>query len=1049
MNLIVKKGGKPINTVSMGGKVRAAIIDVPSEAVSSFAAEIRASGLSRYVEPNMKCQATLVPNDPNWTIQWGPKRIEADYAWNTTTGSHSVLVAVIDTGIDYDHPDLAANYVPLGYDWVNNDTDPMDDNGHGTHCAGIIAAEIDNGVGIAGLAQVRIMAEKGLNESGYGWEDDLANAIVHAVDQGADILSLSWGDYEEIPLVQDALKYAYNHGVLIFAAAGNNAKSLKSYPAAYDEAIAVTATDSSDHYASFTNFGDWVELAAPGVNIYSTTWDNSYGYMSGTSMACPHAAGVAALIWSHFPNMTRDNVRARLRYTADDLGDMGFDVYYGYGRVNARKAVEKAPPDHDLQILDWNKPALVKPEELVIINITVLNFGASDESNVTVQLLVNGSVVDNTFIDSLISGTSETVQYSWMPTIGWTYNVTAYVVPVSGENLTTNNMVSSYIIVHPSLISPKPGDYAQYRVIVFASATNDTIEQTEMWNLTYIEYVNSYVVNITLDIFTFDAEGKTIENYIYWMTVNTMTRLVEDGNLSWVDSYYLFWVETNIGLGSTINLWYGNGSILGTADLTINGRKFSTWLISMVYEGWSAYGYHDQASGILVGYDEISLLENFHNNITLVQTNVDVTPPTLHITSPEPDDAIARTKITLRWMGVDQETGIDHYSVYLNEAFVTNTTDASCQLSNLREGSNNITVIAYDKAGNIASDKVNVTVDLKAPRVSITSPMDGYATRETNVTVVWTGGDNETGIAYYLVYLDGIQTLNASSTFYTLSGLIEGHHTIIVEAYDLAGNLKSDETTIIVDKTEPTLTIINPENGTNVAGSITIRFLAFDANLLRVIYSINDGISLETVGGTSFMINTTTLTDGSFNLYITAIDRAENSATETLTLIADNAAPTVTITSPKEETELMGTIIIEFNASDINLDKVLLYVDNAEFNVTGTTSYSWDTTALGDGNHKIRLVATDKAGNSAETSVTVNVVNVKHAIGRATLYLAAMASIVAVGIIIAYAIIKKMPPKKWASLISRKRSGHASLCLEFFPAPLSFLRPLRSPHSLQ
>ena len=166
--IAAKHQAKIVNTVSIGGHVRAAVVELLLTSVTPFVGEIHVAGLASYIEPNMKVQAQFVPNDPYWSLQWGPQKIEADYAWNTTVGDPSVLVAVVDTGIDYTHPDLAANYVPLGYDWVNMDPDPLDDFGHGTHCAGIIAAVSNNNLGIAGLAQVRVMAEKVLDSSGGG-----------------------------------------------------------------------------------------------------------------------------------------------------------------------------------------------------------------------------------------------------------------------------------------------------------------------------------------------------------------------------------------------------------------------------------------------------------------------------------------------------------------------------------------------------------------------------------------------------------------------------------------------------------------------------------------------------------------------------------------------------------------------------------------------------------------------------------------------------------------------------------------------------------------
>ena len=444
--LVSQYNGKIINTVATEGKIIAAVVGFSIHSVSAFMQNARAAEFTSYIEPNMKFQINLVPNDPYWSYQWAPAKIRADWAWNTTLGDPSIRVAVVDTGIDYNHEDLAANYVPLGYDWVNDDAYPMDDNGHGTHCAGIIAATINNSIGIAGLARVRIMAEKALDQYGEGYADWLANAIIHATDQGANIISMSWGDYSQSELIHEAIQYAYNAGVLLVAAAGNENTDLKLYPAAYDEVIAVTATNMYDERPGWSNFGDWVELAAPGVSIYSTV-PGGYDHASGTSMAAPHVAGVAALAWSQFQNVTRDWLRLWLRYTVDDIGDPGFDIYYGYGRINARKAVEETLPEHELIIIGWKTPPYVKPGNSGIINATIFNFGKNDESDMEVQLLTNGTLVDSASISFLASGTSTTVSCSWSPTVAGLYNLTLYVVPVPGETSLENNVLWKYIYV--------------------------------------------------------------------------------------------------------------------------------------------------------------------------------------------------------------------------------------------------------------------------------------------------------------------------------------------------------------------------------------------------------------------------------------------------------------------------------------------------------------------------------------------------------------------------------------------------------------------------
>lgn len=437
--------GKIVNEVWMRNELQAVATDLPLPSVSLFVREIQDSKLTRYIEPNVKFQSCFMPNDPFWNLQWGSQKIAADWAWNTTIGNHEILVAVVDTGVDWNHPDLVANYVPLGYDWVNDDTDPMDDNSHGTHCAGIIAAMLNNSIGIAGMAQVRIMAEKGLDRSGSGNEDDLANAIIHAVEQNASIISMSWSGNFNNTLICEAIKFAYDSGVLLVASAGNSRSDIKSYPAAYDEVIAVSATDQQDRRAFFTNFGNWIELAAPGVQIYSTVLNNGYDYKSGTSMSCPYVVGATALVWSEFPNITRDQVRYHLRYTVDDLGDAGFDEYYGYGRINVTRAVNQFLPAHDLLIQSLKSPMYVELNNTGVFNITILNYGATDEDNITVLLLANNTYISSCVIDSLANGLTVSVNLTWVPTSEGLYNITIEMPPTLNETTVENNFIEVYV----------------------------------------------------------------------------------------------------------------------------------------------------------------------------------------------------------------------------------------------------------------------------------------------------------------------------------------------------------------------------------------------------------------------------------------------------------------------------------------------------------------------------------------------------------------------------------------------------------------------------
>lgn len=303
-----------------------------------------------YVEPDYRYTLKLRPNDSLYPRLYALPRIGAETAWDRTTGRSDVTVAVIDTGVFAAHPDLGSNVV-AGTNFVAHNGDASDDEGHGTHTAGIIAAVGNNGRGVAGLCwQCHILPIKALDSDGGGFASDLAAGIRYAVDRGAKIINLSLGGDRDSRVLRDAVTYAANHGVLIIAAAGNEAQEGNpvEYPAAYPEVIAVGATDQNDKHAPFSNYNSYVSISAPGVNIGSTLWEKgkaeSYGSASGTSEAAPMVSGVAALIWSVNPSLPATEVRRILLETADDLGQPGRDPYFGAGRVNVARAVAAAIP---------------------------------------------------------------------------------------------------------------------------------------------------------------------------------------------------------------------------------------------------------------------------------------------------------------------------------------------------------------------------------------------------------------------------------------------------------------------------------------------------------------------------------------------------------------------------------------------------------------------------------------------------------------------------------------------------------------------------------
>ncbi len=339
-----------------------------------------------FAEPDYILRTQVIPKDPMFDQQWALHNtgqtdgvpdadIDAPEAWDITTGSQDMIVAVVDTGVDYNHQDLKGNmwrneaecsglpgvdddgngYVDdcYGYDFANNDGDPMDDNGHGTHVAGIIAAEGDNGVGVVGVTwNTKIMAVKFLNSSGSGTTADAVRSIEYVIalkQRGENVVAInaSWGGGGYSQTLRDAIDAAGREGILFVAAAGNSSNDNDAnpfYPASYklDNIISVAASDHADNLASFSNYGKKsVHVVAPGVDILNT-YPGGYATLSGTSMAAPHVSGLAALVRSAFPNESLCETKFRIISSVDKKNSFAGKVASG-GRINARNALEVSP----------------------------------------------------------------------------------------------------------------------------------------------------------------------------------------------------------------------------------------------------------------------------------------------------------------------------------------------------------------------------------------------------------------------------------------------------------------------------------------------------------------------------------------------------------------------------------------------------------------------------------------------------------------------------------------------------------------------------------
>lgn len=289
-----------------------------------------------WVEPDTVVRAEQLPDDPSLVEQYAVRQVLVDRAWKVSQGDPAVVIAIVDSGIDLDHPDIAPKLVP-GINLVDRQSEPDDDFGHGTMVAGIAAASTNNGLGIAGIGySCSLMPVKVLRKDGSGLTSAVASGIAWAADHGAKIVSLSLGSNTASRALADAVRYARAKGVLVVAAAGNGGASEPFYPAAYSDVLSVGATDRNAQRAGFSNFGDWVDVAAPGLAVLTTAAGGGYAALSGTSASCPQVAGLAGLVWANLgPDAVPGAVERRVLEGCDAAGN-----WLVSGQVNAANSVD-------------------------------------------------------------------------------------------------------------------------------------------------------------------------------------------------------------------------------------------------------------------------------------------------------------------------------------------------------------------------------------------------------------------------------------------------------------------------------------------------------------------------------------------------------------------------------------------------------------------------------------------------------------------------------------------------------------------------------------
>ena len=887
-----------------------------------------------YVQPDYKVYAL------GETLPWGIDRIDAEnvHLYNKGTG---IKVAVIDTGIDYTHPDLDTNYKG-GFDFVNNDTDPRDDAGHGTHCAGIVAA-VDNEEGVIGVApEAHLYAVKVLNSGGSGSISDVVEGIEWAINNDMQVISMSLGSDSDSTALHDACDEAYNAGIVVIAAAGNDYKSYISdtvdYPARYDSVIAVAATDINNERASFSSTGPDVELAAPGVNINSTLMGGGYGTKSGTSMAAPHVSGTAALIlasdemiWmsSGYTNgddiWTNVEVRNVLANTAYDLGDPGRDELYGFGLVDADEAVPKSPVTihSPLSVTNDSTPLLHATfDQIVALTWYIIDgaagTGGSDTDNLTVILpqLDDGQhrvIVKANDSEGYIG---RDIRNFIVDTIAPTATIDSVTSPTNVSSQTvTGSFDESGSGIYTIMVN---GVEATFSGSIY-SATINLIEGTNQVDVMAIDNAGNSGLNSTSIIL--DTTAPTV-------TIDPVTSL------------------TNVS-SQTITGTY-NESDTGIDTITVNGVKAT--ISDSTYSA---------TINLIEGTNPVDVMAidnagNSGSNSTSII--LDTTAPAVTI-----DQVTSPTNVNTQTVTGNFDefgSGIDTITVNGVEATILESTYSAT--INLTEGTNQVDVIAIDNAGFSGSNSTSIILDTTAPTVTIypmTSP-----TNVSSQTVTGSFNESDTGIA--TITVNGVEATISDSTYSATINLIEGANPVYVIAIDKAGNSGPNSTSIVLDTIAPTVTINSVTSPTNVSfQTVTGSFDETGSGLDTI--TVN-GVEATFSGSTySATIN---LIEGTNQVNVIAIDNAGYSGSNSTSIFLDTTVPTVTIGPVTSPTNVSSQIITgSFDETGSGVNTIMVNDIEATFSYP---TYS-ATINLIEGTNPVDVIAIDDAGNSGSNSTSI------------------------------------------------------------------------------
>jgi len=864
-------------------QIKVKVLKVNPEAQDAVIEALSHNPAVEYVEKNGIAEALFVPNDLFFiSYQWNLPKIQADYAWNITTGTSNVKIAILDTGIDMDHPDLASKIVSAT-DFTGSSSSE-DVFGHGTHCAGIAAAATNNGIGVAGTCPgCSLMNVKVMNDTGWGTWSMVANGIIWAADNGANVISMSLGASDPSSAVEDAINYSWNKGVVVVAAAGNSGNNIPHYPAYYTNSIAVAATDWNDYKASFSNYGDWVDVAAPGVNILSTFKGHGYGTLSGTSMACPHVAGLAGMLFAitsdaNGDGKINDEVRLLVESTSDDIG---IDVIYG--RINAYSAVtQSSAPDTTPPILSSIQATGIT------YNSAAISWTTDDYGNSTVyygtaspnliksdsNLVTSHSIA----LTGLSSNTNYYYQVKSCNSNGYcstpsTYSFRTLEVLPTEYTLTVSKTGSGTVTSNPAGISCGSTCSANYN-----SSTSVSLTATPDSGYTFAEWSGACTGTGACTVTMIGAKSVTA-TFIITTTVtgvlqscNKITSPGCDQNWNYVMGYK-FTPNTNGQITNlcgyfsgtkTVKLYSSSYAVLASASVTSFNSWSCTSITPVSVTSGSIYyvaaeltgsggcfqpsinlpaacgsivinaaAYQNPSGTFDANHNEI--ISNMYGIADAVFSPSPDTIPPVRLNGQPTGNLAAGTKQTTISLTTNEvatckysTTAGVNYDSMTSTFSTTGNTSHSQLITGLADGNSyKYYVKCSDSYGNKNTDdyliSFSVSVDITPPTVSITSPANG-ATISGIVTISASASDNiaVTKVEFYRDgTLIGTDTISPYSMSWNTALLSNGLYTLQTKAYDTANNVgTSSLISVTVNNPLFDFTLsLNPYSGSVIQGS--------------------------------------------------------------------------------------------------------------------------------------------------------------------------------------------------------------------------------------